>query len=88
MIFGLFKTPTATEVYERDVARLRAQGWDTSSADGQYSQFVKHPVKGVRSYGPTREVVQGEAPFAIREGACGQRKWCKLLVLKFDWSSA
>ena len=30
----------------------------------------------------------GEAPFAIREGACGLRKWCKLLVLKFDWSSA
>ena len=27
-------------------------------------------------------------PFAIREGACGLRKWCKLLVLKFDWSSA
>src|SRR5574340_709715 len=26
------------------------------------------------------------APFAIREGACGLRKWCKLLVLKFDWS--
>ena len=30
----------------------------------------------------------GWAPFAIREGACGLRKWCKLLVLKFDWSSA
>ena len=27
-------------------------------------------------------------PFTIREGACGLRKWCKLLVLKFDWSSA
>src|SRR5574340_409497 len=35
---------------------------------------------------PTREGVSGEAPFAIREGACGLRKWCKLLVLKFDWS--
>src|SRR5574337_552509 len=31
---------------------------------------------------PTREGVLGEAPFAIREGACGLRKWCKLLVLK------
>ena len=26
---------------------------------------------------------RSEAPFAIREGACGLRKWCKLLVLKF-----
>ena len=25
---------------------------------------------------------------ACREGACGLPKWCKLLVLKFDWSSA
>ena len=32
---------------------------------------------------PTREAVLGEAPFAIQEGACGLRKWCKLLVLKF-----
>ena len=30
----------------------------------------------------------GEAPFAIREGACRLLKWCKLLVLKFDWSSS
>ena len=25
---------------------------------------------------------------AESEEACGLRKWCKLLVLKFDWSSA
>ena len=31
---------------------------------------------------------QGEALSAIREGACGLLKWCKLLVLKFDWSPA
>ena len=28
-----------------------------------------------------------EGRFPIREGACGLRKWCILLVLKFDWSS-
>ena len=36
----------------------------------------------------TREDVYGEAPSAIRECACGLHKWCKLLVLKFDWSPA
>ena len=25
---------------------------------------------------------------AAGTSACGLRKWCKLLVLKFDWSSA
>ena len=30
----------------------------------------------------------GWGTFRYSRGACGLRKWCKLLVLKFDWSSA
>lgn len=46
MIFGFFKTPTATEVYERDVARLRAQGWDNARIAAEEWKKAKGLIDG------------------------------------------
>ena len=48
-------------------------------------RLSKHPLNpNTYTYAPIKELMLEEV-WGI---ACGLRKWCKLLVLKFDWSSA
>lgn len=74
MIFGLFRTPTAAEVYERDVSRLRAKGLDDARIAAEEWEKAKVLIEGDAPHwrgGDIARLVVRD--FSAPDEAC---RWC------------